>query len=309
MPVDSMLANPVFFRHVLEELYDGVYVVDTSRKILFWNKGAERITGYASEKVLGKSCADNILMHVDNRGKKLCLEGCPLHETLKDGLDREASVFLHHCDGYRVPVLIRISPLRDTEGRIIGAVEVFSDNTKLDRSMRTIRKLEKEAFRDPLTSVMNRRYGHTFISLKLHEMRSLELSPLGLLFLDIDHFKKFNDLYGHQMGDNVLVMVAGTLKNILRSEDLVCRWGGEEFVIALPESSLSMLENVAERIRILVGSSVFTENMDSIRVTVSIGGSLGRIDDSADTLVHRADQMMYRSKQGGRNMISIEGVS
>lgn len=309
MPVDSMLANPVFFRHVLEELYDGVYVVDTSRKILFWNKGAERITGYASEKVLGKSCADNILMHVDNRGKKLCLAGCPLHETLKDGLDREASVFLHHCDGYRVPVLIRISPLRDTEGRIIGAVEVFSDNTKLDRSMRTIRKLEKEAFRDPLTSVMNRRYGHTFISLKLHEMRSLELSPLGLLFLDIDHFKKFNDLYGHQVGDNVLVMVAGTLKNILRSEDLVCRWGGEEFVIALPESSLSMLENVAERIRILVGSSVFTENVDSIRVTVSIGGSLAMIDDSADTLVHRADQMMYRSKQGGRNMVTIEGVS
>lgn len=306
MPLKGILSDPAFFRHVLEELYDGVYIVDINRKILFWNKGAERITGYKAEQVIGSVCSDNILMHVDSTGKRLCRDGCPIQDTFRDGKDRETSVYLHHRDGHRVPVSIRVSPLRNKEGDMVGAVEVFSDNSKLDRSIRKIRKLEKQAFRDPLTSAMNRRYTHTFISLRLNEMRSLDLAPLGLLFLDIDNFKRFNDTYGHHTGDHVLVMVSRTLRNILRSEDLVCRWGGEEFLVVLPECTPSMLKNVGERVRILIENSLFTENGETLRVTVSIGGVLARDEDTADTLVRRADELMYRSKEAGRNRVTVE---
>jgi PAS domain S-box-containing protein len=89
---------------ILGNIHEGVYFVDSERKITFWNKGAERITGYTEGEVVGHFCYDNILKHVNDEGLHLCLGGCPLHQTLSDGQGREALVYLHHKEGYRVPV-------------------------------------------------------------------------------------------------------------------------------------------------------------------------------------------------------------
>src|SRR5689334_15269715 len=114
---------------LLELLFDGLYYVDRNKKISFWNKAAEKITGYERAEVTGFCCADNILRHIDDEGHELCLDGCPLSATLFDGQVREAHVYLHHKRGHRVPVSIRVTPIRDAEGEIIGAAEVFADNT------------------------------------------------------------------------------------------------------------------------------------------------------------------------------------
>ena len=118
---------------LLNDLYEGVYFVDKDRGITFWNQGAERITGFSAHEMLGKCCHDNLLSHVDEQGKQLCHEGCPLHETLHDGAPRKAQVYLHHKSGHRVRVDIKIRPLF-IEGEIIGATEVFSSAEMSDCS-------------------------------------------------------------------------------------------------------------------------------------------------------------------------------
>ena len=115
-----------FYQGLLDQISDGVYFVTLDRRITYWNGGAERITGYGAHEVLGHSCAEGILRHVDDAGHQLCVQGCPLLAVMKDGRPREARVYLHHKDGHRVPVTVKGQALRDSGGKIVGSVEVFS---------------------------------------------------------------------------------------------------------------------------------------------------------------------------------------
>ena len=115
------MPNEDFYRKILDNLFDGVYFVDRDRVITYWNKGAEKITGYDAGQVMGRSCRDNILNHVTANGVQLCLTNCPLASTMEDGKQREAEVYLHHADGHRLPVTVRASPIYDEQGNIIGA--------------------------------------------------------------------------------------------------------------------------------------------------------------------------------------------
>jgi PAS domain S-box-containing protein len=124
-----------FHKTIVDNLADGVYFVDPGREITYWNRGAERITGYASGAVVGHRCFDNILDHVDAEGNSLCHTICPLAATMRDGQPREVSVWLRHAEGYRKPVRIRTSPVRNGDGAIVGAVEVFSDDSAVLRAL------------------------------------------------------------------------------------------------------------------------------------------------------------------------------
>ncbi len=295
--------GPDFCREILEHMCDGVYFVDRERRILFWNKAAERISGYPAEKVVGSHCYDNILNHVTENGTQLCLTSCPLHATIQDGKPREAEVFLHHADGHRVPILIRTAPLRDGNGVIIGAIEVFSDNSRL---FHRVKRLEQAANLDPLTGIANRRYMENRLEFALVEFQQHRI-PFGVLFLDIDYFKKVNDTFGHEVGDRVLQMVANTIRRNIRAEDVVARWGGEEFLVLLSGVELSGLHLVAEKLRALVKASSLEVADGTVQVTVSVGGALIRLEDDIASLLHRADQHMYHSKLSGRDQVTCDG--
>jgi len=114
-------------RSALDSIFDGVYIVDPQRRILFWNRGAEKITGYSAAEVAGRCCADNILNHIDENGRLLCKGHCPLAKTLKTGEEIRAKVYPLHQSGKRFPVLTHMAPLRDSRGAIIAAIEVFRD--------------------------------------------------------------------------------------------------------------------------------------------------------------------------------------
>ena len=220
-----MQDDPNFYKDIIENLYDGIYFVDTDRRITYWNLGAENISGYSSKQVVGKHCRDNILNHVLANGTVLCTNHCPLSATIKDGKRREAEVFLHHQDGHRIPVLVRASPMFNADGQIIGAVETFSDNTAQILTRRKNEQLQESVFLDTLTGVGNRRLIE--MRLKAELLMFQESSdPFGLIFIDIDHFKKVNDEFGHTKGDLVLRMVANTLRHNLRDADSLGRWGG-----------------------------------------------------------------------------------
>jgi len=294
-----------FYKQLLDNLYDGVYFLDSDRRITYWNQGAERLTGYDADDVVGCYCREDILEHVDEKGTRLCDSSlCPASKTLRDGRAREEEVYLHHKSGYRVPVFIRVSPIHSPDGMIIGAVEIFSDATSRIDAKHTIEELQRLALLDSLTGVGNRRYAEMNLDFRLAEQERYGW-PFGMLFIDIDHFKAINDSYGHDVGDAVLRMTAKTLSNSLRSFDTVCRWGGEEFVAIIINVGPSQLGTVCEKLRAMMEQSSISLDSKIINATVSIGATIAKEGDSVDSLVHRADELMYRSKQEGRNRISI----
>jgi diguanylate cyclase (GGDEF)-like protein/PAS domain S-box-containing protein len=294
-----------FHKSLIDNLYDGVYFVDKERCITYWNRGAERITGYLSEMVVGTYCHNNLLSHVTESGKQLCFDGCPLMATLEDGTPREAEVHLRHAEGHRVPVLVRTSPIRDENQNIVGAVEVFSNNQSLFAIKRKVGELEKQAFHDPLTDIGNR----ALLELKLNsafvEFHQSQI-PFGLLFFDIDHFKSINDTCGHAAGDRVLKNLTRTLSHQLRETDTISRWGGEEFLVILSNVDLPRLQQVAEKLRALIERSLVNLDDRQIQVTVSVGAALIRIGDTPHGLIERADKLMYQSKVNGRNQVTLD---
>ncbi len=292
------------YKSILDNLHDGVYMVDRERRISYWNRGAERITGYEAAQVIGTRCADNLLNHVDANGKSLCTRGCPLAKTMVDGEVREAGVYLQHAEGHRLPVLIRVSPLRNNQGIITGAVETFSDNSSMMAVAQRVRRLEEAIMLDPLTGLGNRRFVEMRLASSLVETQHYQV-PFGMLFIDIDHFKWVNDTHGHEAGDLVLKMVASTMSHSVRSSDHLGRWGGEEFIAIIINMSRMKLAKVANKLRLLVSRSRLLSAGATIRVTISIGATLSRAEDTPETILRRADQLLYKSKRGGRNRVSI----
>ena len=298
--------SPDFYATLLDNLYDGVYFVNRDRQITLWNKAAEKITGFTQAEVLGKRCADNLLRHVDDRGNSLCEGACPLSYTLLDGQPRSASVFLHHKDGHRLPVAIGVAPITDHQQKIIGAVEIFRDNSATVAALEHLKELEDLAYLDELTKIANRTYLENFIVGKFNEFRRLGWS-FGVIFVDVDQFKQVNDTFGHQTGDLVLKMVAQTLLKNCRSFDLVGRWGGEEFLCVISKlKDPDQIMIIAERLRALVESAWVSLPDCSLHVTISLGVTLARLPDTPETLIHRADGLMYRSKAAGRNLLTYE---
>ena len=296
--------NIEFYKALLDNLYDGVYFLDRERAIHHWNKGAERITGYSRSEVEGSCCWDNILMHVDAEGNSLCQDSCPSRKTMEEGIPAEAEVFLHHKNGHRIPVSVKVSPIHDENGAIIGAVEIFRDNSEKLASLSLIEELEEKAFQDPLTNLPNRRYLDRFLLARLDESSRYDWK-FGLIFLDIDHFKSVNDTYGHDVGDEALKVLARTLTLCSRSFDIVGRWGGEEFVIAVVNVDREKLRQIAERYRRMIESSSVTAGEINFSMTVSLGATLVCKGDTLDSLVKRADGLMYQSKQAGRNCVTL----
>lgn len=294
-----------FFKTVIDQMYDGVYFTDLSRRITYWNQGAERITGYVKDEVIGTFCKDHILMHVNDEGVVLCTDLCPLAKTIKDGSIREADVYLHHKDGHRIPVTIRVNPIYDLQGHVIGAVEVFTNSASKIAALEKIKEWQEAAFIDPLTAVGNRRYTEIVLKNVFDDYSSQGL-PFGLLFVDIDRYKRVNDTYGHQVGDRILQMVAQTLSSNVKSFDFVGRWGGDEFLIVMMNVDQERLLSRAEMLCRLVEQSHLMLEDQVVNCTVSIGAALVNQDADWQNVLSRADQLLYKSKRFGRNRVTID---
>jgi len=289
----------------MDHLFEGVYIVDTQRRIIYWNQGSERITGYTSEEVLNKFCHTNILQHVDERGKLLCLNGCPLHHTIKTGEIQHAHVFLRHKEGYRVPVNVKSIPLYDENETIIGAIEVFTDERFQREIMNENEFLKDEIMKDPLTQIANRRFFEFSLKNKIEQFQLFNQN-FGVLMFDIDHFKHVNDTYGHVIGDEILKLVAKSLVSNIKTNDVVSRWGGEEFVGLFEVDNEKGLLSIAERLRNIVAKTSYNEKeIGEIKVTISIGGTMMGPICHDRLLIEKADQALYQSKQAGRNKTTI----
>ena len=224
--------------------------------------------------------------------------------AIADGITRDAEVFLHHKSGHRVPVAVRTGVLVDDDGSAIGGVELFSDiSSRVAIEMR-MKELESLAFLDGLTHLANRTYVERELFSRLAEKERTGLS-FGVLFMDIDRFKRFNDTYGHDVGDKVLQLVANTFVATSRPFDLYGRWGGEEFVGVVPNIDGHNLEMLGNRIRVLVENSYLACEDARLNVTISLGATVARDGDSVESVVKRADALLYKSKKAGRNCLTL----
>ncbi len=304
MPDDEISDD--LLRSIVDSINHGLYFVEPDRTIRSWNRGAEKISGYEAKDIVGHRCFDNILAHVDGRGVSLCHSSCPLAASMKDGEAREMTIWLRHKEGFRKPVRVRTAAVRDKDGNIIGGVESFTDASELEMSAEEAERARREALTDGLTGLPNRRMFDAALAGRLENMARYGWG-FGLLIADIDHFKVVNDKYGHPAGDAALVMVARTLLGAVRAGDMVARWGGEEFAVLVEASDASGLHETAERIRTLIAESEVRHEDRRLSLRVSVGGSLARQGDSAESLFTRADQAMYAAKHEGRNRTALVG--
>ena len=199
---------------------------------------------------------------------------------------------------------------------IRGAKEMERNNKKLEAhlaaSKKEIEQLQEnlqivraESLTDPLTTLSNRKFFDLALTKAIADARA-NAEPLSLLISDIDHFKSFNDKYGHLTGDNVLRLVAIAVKQNVKGQDIAARYGGEEFVVALPNTGLQSALTVAEHIRRAVMTKELVKRSSGQRlgrVTISIGAATLRPHDTAAALIERADNCLYGAKRNGRNRV------
>jgi diguanylate cyclase (GGDEF)-like protein len=166
-------------------------------------------------------------------------------------------------------------------------------------------ELEAAAWQDALTGIANRRHLMQWSADELGKQEDAA-QTLGVLLLDIDHFKAVNDRYGHAAGDEALRAVASVLRNSVRPGDVVARYGGEEFTILLPGTEVNGALAIAERVRASIGANPVQHEDRQFFVTVSIGvASVVRGEEAVDAALERADQALYRAKSGGRNKVEV----
>ncbi len=289
----------------IENLWDSTYIVDAERKIIFWSKTAEEVTGHSAESVLGGQCGENLLSH--HCGSTiLCSVGCPLKQTMLDGAIREAQVSLTHKDGTSVPIFVRTLPYHDENGNIVGAVEVFRKLGGADEAAGLLHELNNLAYVEPLTKAARRNYGEEVLDKALASFNASG-ARFGLLLLDLDRFKPINDTYGHQAGDHVLANVAERIRQNLRASDLLTRWGGDEFlIITTTATSAGALTALGNKLCDLVAGMRLEYSDETLSVGASVGATLPVCGDTLESLLERADKNMYSSKQSGRGRCTVD---
>lgn len=292
------MTDESLFEGLVDNLTEGIYFLDRSRRITYWNRGAERLTGYAADEVLGRCCADNLLQHMDPKGRLLCNDGCPMDATMRDGRERAAEVFLHHKEGHRVPITVRAIPIRGANGEIVGAVEVFNDISGQALAAERVRELEALSLIDPLTGAGNRKYSEIQLASRLAENKRHGLG-FGLLLVGVDGFEGLGGRHGPSAGGDALRVVGRTIGGALRAGDFLGRWGEGEFLVLAGGLDGRRLADAGERLRMLVARSS-VPSIPGLALGVSVGISEARGDDTAASFVARAEASLREAASGGR---------
>jgi diguanylate cyclase (GGDEF)-like protein len=272
--------------------------------------------GYYSEAV---SCAEEALeslgkdnFHVVVTDIMLpAMGGLELTKLIKRDNSSDVIVMTGYSDDFSYEEAINIGasdfvikPVR-LEELLLRLKRVLKERELTNERIRMMEKLQKLAITDGLTRLYNSRSFYSQLELEVDRFNRYQ-HPLTLLLLDIDHFKDYNDKYGHLEGDKVLVRFSQIIRTCLRTNDSAYRYGGEEFTVILPETAGEEARTVAQRIRAALEAEPFSpEDGEEVTVTISIGLTEYHAKEELSTFIQRADQAMYRSKRSGRNKVSM----
>lgn len=289
-------------REITSTLGEGVYVLDEAGLITYVNPEAERLLGWSSEGLLGQH-AHNLFHHHLEDGTFLPESECAINKVIQSGqVYRNEDEMFWRKDGSSLPVGVSSSPIF-REGKVAGSVVAFQDVTERKRSHEEIRRL---ALYDTLTDLPNRRLLLDRLSRSLVQAKRYQRS-LAIMFLDLDHFKEINDTLGHDVGDELLKVVATRLHASVRDGDTVARQGGDEFVVLLAEvAQPEDATQVAEKLLLALQEPILV-NGHELHISGSVGISIYPVNgtDDVQELMKKADIAMYAAKQAGRNRYCI----
>lgn len=282
---------------LLNSAGDGIYGVDLGGRCTFINPAALELLGYPAEELIGRS--PHHLFHAVSGEEDMAEEDCPVCATLRDGEKRETEAIFRHRNGDSLSVHMTVTPMQEN-GERVGAEVVFQD-ISLRKAME--QELMRLATTDSLTGLPNRRHFMEKLEYELARIKRFG-KPACLLMLDLDHFKRVNDTYGHAAGDAVLRHFATLSQSSLREIDLIGRLGGEEFGVLLPGTDMAGALELAERLRLAVAAAPVQVEEDAIPVTVSVGvAAFHPADPHPDDILARADVALYKAKESGRNRV------
>jgi diguanylate cyclase (GGDEF)-like protein/PAS domain S-box-containing protein len=295
-PLSTQAETLQLLAAIVESSDDAIFSKTLDGSITTWNKAAERMYGYRAEEIIGKSVS--LLQPSDRLG-----EVPDISERLKNGQKVDHFETMRVAkDGHLLTVSLTISPIRDAGGRVIGASTIAHDITELVEAREA---LKFEASHDSLLRIWNRGAIIDLLSTEFSRAKRFQTS-LSVLFVDLDFFKEVNDSYGHLVGDDVLRSAAEKISSAVREYDHVGRYGGDEFLVVLPNGTAEAAWEVAERVRQQIGDKPI---VNEVETTVSIGVSQWRCGQELSDLIRQADVALYRAKQNGRNRVEVESAS
>jgi len=282
-------------RLLTENAWEVIWTMDLDGKVTYINPAVERVRGFTPEEAMLQSPEEI-------QPPESAAIGADYYQRLFAAIEAgtEPPIFRGEQEYYRKDGSIMIGELQciphvDADGQVIELIGVTRDISERKVFEAELRNL---AVTDTLTGVWNRRHGTELLTADLSTRRPGQ--ALSLLMLDIDHFKAINDTFGHQAGDHVLIEIASRLRRSLRGNDMVARWGGEEFVVLLRDCALPDALRLAEDIRAAIGEVPFGA-LGSL--TVSVGAAQLGSDEDLTSWLGRADQALYRAKRSGRNEV------
>jgi diguanylate cyclase (GGDEF)-like protein/PAS domain S-box-containing protein/putative nucleotidyltransferase with HDIG domain len=296
------LCSVFSYLYVLESLYDGFYLVDADMRFVIWNAGAQRLLGYAADEMAGRIWTCGLLRHTDMQGEPLVEKDYPLKRVVAGGRGMTQQVRIERPDGRWVEVESQTVPLLDRNGTLHGVAEIFRDLSRVRYRTGEFEELKAAAARDPLTSLANRTELESQLT-QLYSEYSPEIDdPFSVIFLDIDEFKSINEQRGFGSGDQVLVEVARLLEAETYSGELVCRFGGEEFVLLCPDTDLEHAMRRAERLRTAIARAPISA-LDGEKISATFGVAQIEEGDTGESVLERADEALRRAKEKGYNRI------
>lgn len=273
-----------FHKNLLNSLNDAIYFVDKNKKIVFWNKQAEEITGYKSQEVLGKKCSHDILNHVTAEGEKLCLRECPIQNTLESLKENELNAYINHKDGHRIKVFIKTIPFVNESNIIIGTAEVFR------REKPVVNKIKTTAL-DEVTSLPNREYLNILLKRKYEEYKTLDMN-FGVVMISIDNYEKIYARYGKEFADKLLTTLSNTFRYSIVNSDIIGRWTKSKFMMILSDISEVYINDIASTVSILVQESCIRSDDTSIQLTSTLAADCIQSEDTLESFINRIDKTL-----------------
>ena len=282
--------------HIFNAAADAMCVIDREFNVLKINETFSKLFGIKKKQADNKKCFEII------PGSECHSSNCPLKKIIDGKLCPEADIEKKTVDGSILSCIMSASAFRDPGGELYGMVLNFKDITYRKQLEE---KLKELATTDGLTGIFNRRH---FMELANREFDRAKRygAALAMLMIDVDHFKSVNDTYGHDIGDEALILLADTGKNILRKVDVFGRIGGEEFAALLPDTDLNGAIITAERLKQAIQESCVVTKKGPVHFSISVGVAL--VTESHETmgdLVRATDAALYRAKEKGRNRVEV----
>lgn len=314
--LDPNAVIPARVKNAMNVLAEGVIIIDKREQIMMANAAFMECLNIDETRILGRRLA-NFSWKVDSETTML-----PWQKCLADGNKATSQRLEFEQEDQHIVFKINVVPIHDEKNQLQGAIVSFNDvtqleqqNTQLEKSVAQLRASQVEireksrrlahlASIDPLTNCYNRRVLQERLIEEFTKSRENGTSLICMM-LDIDHFKKVNDNYGHNLGDKAIRMVADTVKKRLRKTDILARFGGEEFCVLLPGISIVEAKAIANRCRFSIEKTA----VENVNITSSFGlAVLTPAMTKPEDLVKKADESLYHAKSEGRNRVSFENV-